>query len=144
LERKTDLFIDKILKRFHLSISNEWKRSLIGGSIIGMIYVIIAAVTGLSDFASRTSLPIIGSILGAVLGCVYLIVYFIMLEIASQNMASGFYSKKYFTRSYVYRYLFAGVILFIGFMFFDPFAVFAVMLSPRITYLFLVFIGKDI
>lgn len=122
----------------------EWKRQLIGGAAVGGIYTLIAVLTGLSDTVSRTAFPPAGTVLGVLVGCIYLVVNFLLLDLSSQRIAKGAASRRFYLQSYLGRYLWAAVVLVIGFMYLDPFAVFVTMLAPRVTYLFYAVTGKEL
>lgn len=115
-----------------------------GGFAIGGIYTVIAVLTGLSNFSSQTAIPLVGTVLGVLMGCVYLIVYFLLLDLSSRHIAKGIASRRFYLQSYLGRYLWAAVILVIGFLYLDPFAVFVTMLAPRATYLFCAVSGKEL
>lgn len=123
------------MKKFLRPASGEWLRMLIGGAAIGIIYLVAAVPSGLSLAASRTEIPIIGSIGGIVCGCVYLVINALLLEMTVRSLASRPNAQRFYRLSYIGRYLLAGVALTIGFAFLDPFAVFVVLISPKITYL---------
>ena len=118
------------------TFSGEWKRLLTGGAAVGGIYAVIAILTGPSETVRGTGIPAVGTILGAALGCVYLVVNTLLLDLTNQRILRGISTQRFYKKSYLGRYLLAGVTLFLGFMFLDPFAVFAVLISPKITYFF--------
>lgn len=120
----------------HFTFSGEWKRQLAGGAVIGGIYAVVAILTGLSGTVSGTGIPALGTVLGVMLGCVYLVVNTLLLDLTNQRILRGISTQRFYKKSYLGRYLLAGVTLFIGFMFLDPFAVFVVLISPKITYFF--------
>ena len=123
------------MKKFLRPASGEWLRMLIGGVAAGILYLVVAVPSGLSEAASRTAEPIIGSIGGIVCGCIYLIVNALLLEMTVRALASRANAQRFYRLSYIGRYLLAGVALTVGFAFLDPFAVFIVLISPKITYL---------
>ena len=114
---------------------SEWRRLVIGGAAVGMIYLVVALMTGLSAAVSRLDPPVLGSLCGIVSGCIFLAVNTLLLHATIQRIASGRSGPGIYRLSYAGRYLLAGVVLAVGFAFFDPFAVFVVRVSPKITYL---------
>ena len=114
---------------------SEWLRLLIGGAAAGLVYLAVALPTGLSGAVSRIELPVIGSLCGVLCGCIFLVVNALLLEATVRRIASGRSGPGLYRLSYAGRYLLAGVVLAVGFAFFDPFAVFVVLVSPKITYL---------
>lgn len=114
---------------------SEWRRLVIGGAAAGMIYLVVALMTGLSAAVSRLDPPVLGSLCGIVSGCIFLAVNTLLLHATIKRIASGRSGPGIYRLSYAGRYLLAGVVLAVGFAFFDPFAVFVVLVSPKITYL---------
>lgn len=114
---------------------SEWRRLVIGGAAVGMIYLVVALMTGLSAAVSRLDPPVLGSLCGIVCGCIFLAVNTLLLHATIKRIASGRSGPGIYRLSYAGRYLLAGVVLAVGFAFFDPFAVFVVLVSPKITYL---------
>ena len=114
---------------------SEWRRLVIGGAAVGMIYLVVALMTGLSAAVSRLDPPVLGSLCGIVCGCIFLAVNTLLLHVTIKRIASGRSGPGIYRLSYAGRYLLAGVVLAVGFAFFDPFAVFVVLVSPKITYL---------
>ena len=114
---------------------SEWRRLVIGGAAVGMIYLVVALMTGLSAAVSRLDPPVLGSLCGIVSGCIFLAVNTLLLHATIKRIASGRSGPGIYRLSYAGRYLLAGVVLAVGFGFFDPFAVFVVLVSPKITYL---------
>ncbi len=115
--------------------TSEWLRMLIGGAAAGVLYLAVAVPCGLSEAASQTVEPIIGSIGGIVCGCIYLIVNALLLEMTVRSLVLRTHAQRFYRLSYIGRYLLAGVALTVGFVFLDPFAVFVVLISPKVTYL---------
>ena len=66
---------------------------------------------------------------------VLLIINALLLEMTVRALASRANAQRFYRLSYIGRYLLAGVALTVGFAFLDPFAVFVVLISPKITYL---------
>ena len=114
---------------------SEWQRLVIGGAAVGMIYLVVALMTGLSAAVSRLDPPVLGSLCGIVSGCIFLAVNTLLLHATIKRIASGRSGPGIYRLSYAGRYLLAGVVLAVGFAFFDPFSVFVVLVSPKITYL---------
>ena len=114
---------------------SEWRRLVIGGAAAGMIYLVVALMTGLSAAVSRLDPPVLGSLCGIVSGCIFLAVNTLLLHATITRIASGRSGPGIYRLSYAGRYLLAGVVLAVGFAFLDPFAVFVVLVSPKITYL---------
>lgn len=130
------------MKLHRPAFSKEWKRQLIGGAVVGGIYILIAIFTGLSEAVSRTGFPPFGTVFGVFIGCIYLVVNTLLLDLTTQRIASRTHPQRFYAQSYLVRYLLAGVVLFLGFLFLDPFAVFVTLLSPKITYFFCAVCGK--
>lgn len=129
------------MKKFLRPVSDEWLRMLIGGAAAGIVYLAVAIPSGLSLAASRTAVPIIGSVGGIVCGCVYLVVNALLLEMTVRSLATRPNAQRFYRLSYIGRYLLAGVALTVGFAVLDPFAVFVVLISPKITYLVSALVG---
>ena len=114
--------------------SDEWKKLTLGGGIVGLIYLLIAIPTGLSGLVNRALFPPVGSLCGVLFGCAVLFLNTLLLEWTVKSVPRR--GVKLYTLSYQARYLMKGAALFVGFAWLDPFAVFAVLFSPKITYLF--------
>ena len=123
------------MKKFLRPASGEWLRMLIGGAAAGIVYLAVAVPSGLSLAASRAAVPVIGSAGGVLCGCAYLVVNALLLEMTVRSLASRPNAQRFYRLSYIGRYLLAGAALTVGFAFLDPFAVFVVLISPKITYL---------
>ena len=123
------------MKKHRPHACSEWRRLVIGGAAVGMIYLVVALMTGLSAAVSRLDPPVLGSLCGIVSGCIFLAVTTLLLHATIKRIASGRSGPGIYRLSYAGRYLLAGVVLAVGFAFFDPFAVFVVLVSPKITYL---------
>ncbi len=113
----------------------EWLRLVTGGAAVGVAYLAAALPSGLSAAVSRLDPPVLGSLCGIVCGCIYLAVNMLLLHATVKRIASGRSGPGFYRISYAGRYLLAGAVLAVGFAFFDPFAVFVVLISPKITYL---------
>ena len=96
---------------------SEWRRLVIGGAAVGMIYLVVALMTGLSAAVSRLDPPVLGSLCGIVSGCIFLAVNTLLLHATIKRIASGRSGPGIYRLSYAGRYLLAGVVLAVGLLF---------------------------
>ncbi len=122
------------------TFTDEWKRLTLGGGVLGAVYLLIAVPTGLSAAVNRVLPPILGTLGSVLLGCAALFINTLLLELTVKAVPRR--GVKLYTLSYLARYLLMGIVIVVGFAFLDPFAVFVVLLSPKVTYLFCALTGK--